>query len=241
MNNLGFSRCMIDSDANAIGRRRRLRGEALAASLVVEAAAVTTMLLWPLLTPGVLRPQIILTPLPPFHGAPDSSRVHPHPAATTRLHATDILYQPPRIPERIATATREPPAISADSLVETVPGVDGSIGNGPAPEILLPKPVPHPSAAFRRSTEVMEALLVHRVQPDYPLMARKMGLSGTVKLQAVIGRDGTVHRIELLEGNPILAKSAEAAVKEWRFEPTRLGGTAVEVQTIITVNFVLER
>ena len=90
------------------------------------------------------------------------------------------------------------------------------------------------------SEGVMEAALIHKVQPEYPAIAKTMGLSGIVRLRAIIGKDGTVRELQLLSGNPILAQSAVAAVREWRYQPTRLSGETVEVETYVTVNFILE-
>lgn len=87
------------------------------------------------------------------------------------------------------------------------------------------------------SAGVMAALLIHRVQPDYPTVAIAMGLSGTVELQARIGTDGTVQELEVVSGNPILARAAIEAVQQWRYQPTRLSGQPVEVETHITVTF----
>jgi TonB family protein len=67
-----------------------------------------------------------------------------------------------------------------------------------------------------------------------------MHLQGTVRLRAIIGKDGSVSELEVLSGNPILVQAAVAAVREWRYRPTRLNNEAVEVETYITVTFVLE-
>ena len=87
----------------------------------------------------------------------------------------------------------------------------------------------------------MNAMLVRRVQPDYPRIAKIIGLSGTVLLRATIRTDGEVHEIEIVSGNPILAEAALRAVRQWQYRPTLLDGEAVEVETEITVNFVLGR
>ena len=87
----------------------------------------------------------------------------------------------------------------------------------------------------------MAALLVHRVEPGYPPIAKTMRLSGTVILHAKIGTDGEVHEVEIMSGNAILAQAAVAAVRQWRYEPTRLSGQPVEVETEVTVNFVLSQ
>jgi protein TonB len=90
------------------------------------------------------------------------------------------------------------------------------------------------------SRGVMDASLIHRVQPEYPATAKLIRLSGTVQLRAIIGTDGRVRELEIVGGNPILAQAAVAAVRQWRYQPTQLSGMPVEVQTQITVTFVLE-
>jgi protein TonB len=91
------------------------------------------------------------------------------------------------------------------------------------------------------SEGVMEAALIYKVQPQYPAAARLMHLQGTVRLRAIIGKDGSVSELEVLGGNPILVQAAVAAVSEWRYRPTRLNNETVEVVTYITVNFVLDQ
>lgn len=87
----------------------------------------------------------------------------------------------------------------------------------------------------------MQGQLVRQVQPRYPEIARDMHLAGTVRLEAIIGTDGTVRSLNLLSGNPILARAAVDAVHQWRYRPTLLNGAPVEVETYITVNFVLSQ
>jgi TonB family protein len=67
-----------------------------------------------------------------------------------------------------------------------------------------------------------------------------MRLSGTVNLRAIIGTDGSVREVQPLSGNALLVNAALAAVRQWRYQPTRLSGEPVEVETYITVNFVFE-
>jgi len=86
----------------------------------------------------------------------------------------------------------------------------------------------------------MAAALIYQVQPKYPAIARTIHLQGTVYLRAIIATDGTVRQLEVISGNPILANPALQAVHQWRYQPTRLNGEPVEVETLITVNFVLQ-
>ena len=91
------------------------------------------------------------------------------------------------------------------------------------------------------SQGVMDAMLVHRVLPEYPPPAKWIHLAGTVVLRATIGTDGTVRNLITVSGNPILTQAARAAVQQWRYRPTMLNGQAVEVETEVTVNFVLNQ
>ena len=85
----------------------------------------------------------------------------------------------------------------------------------------------------------MEAMLVHRVQPEYPAIARAAHISGRVQLRAIIGKDGAVRELQVISGNPLLVQAASAAVLQWRYRPTLLNGEPVEVETYITANFLL--
>jgi TonB family protein len=248
MNDLGgLSQCMMDSDASATGRARRLRWRALVASVFLETGVVAAMLLWPLITPGVLPPRVEVTPLPPFHGARNSIATHPQSSGHTDPRAPKIpqavLLQPSRIPAHVSeTADAEPPNLD-DISGPTTPGGPGIGFPGDGSEVTqIVRPVTprHPNGPLMASTGVMNALLVHRVEPEYPLPAKLMHLSGTVQLRAIIGTDGAVHELEAVSGNPMFVQAARIAVMQWRYQPALLSGKAVEVETIITVNFVLE-
>ena len=63
----------------------------------------------------------------------------------------------------------------------------------------------------------------------------------TVVIKAIISRDGAIEREELLSGSPLLANAALDAVRRWKYRPYYLNGEPVEVETQITVNFVLNR
>jgi TonB family protein len=86
---------------------------------------------------------------------------------------------------------------------------------------------------------VRDARLIHQVQPRYPREAKNAHITGDVKIHAIIGKDGVLKNLELVEGVCVLAKPAMEAVKDWRYEPTSLAGKPVEVDTTITVTFAL--
>lgn len=90
-----------------------------------------------------------------------------------------------------------------------------------------------------RTGAVQLAKLVHSVTPEYPQEAKKMHIEGTVHLHAVIGKDGRVNELSVIDGDPDLARAAMKAVHQWRYEPTLLDGKPVEVNTTISVVFSL--
>jgi len=90
----------------------------------------------------------------------------------------------------------------------------------------------------RRIVSVLtEAQLVNRVEPVYPHIATITGVQGQVKLHAIIARDGSIQSLSAISGHPLLVRAALDAVAQWRYRPYYLNGEAVEVETLITVNF----
>jgi TonB family protein len=87
------------------------------------------------------------------------------------------------------------------------------------------------------SEETARALLIHTVNPSYPPEALAQKLHGTVVLQVVVARDGSVQDVKMVRGYFVLAQAAIAAVKQWRFEPYTLNGHAAATQTSITITF----
>ena len=83
----------------------------------------------------------------------------------------------------------------------------------------------------------MEHLLTHKVDPVYPEAARETNAKGLVVLDAVIGPDGTVRDLRPVSRPDVLEPAALEAVRWWRFEPYRLNGKPVEVETTVAVEF----
>ena len=240
---------MLENDAESRGRARNLRRKALLISVVFEAALLGAMLLWPLITPGVLPGLFNVTPTPPYRGGggaaekPAIPRAHPQ-TSTTNRPALCLFCTKPAAP-----APTRPFNDASVSSGDSAPGIgEGGLDGPPGPgadragmpiEIKKPDPPQH-KLPTRRSEGVMAAALIYKVQPQYPAIARTMHLAGTVYLRAIIATDGSVRQLEVISGNPILANPALQAVRQWRYQPTRLNGEPVEVETFITVNFVLD-
>ena len=79
------------------------------------------------------------------------------------------------------------------------------------------------------------------VRVSYPTLARQMKVQGSVVLQALVGRDGLIQDLRVLSGPAILSSAAQEAVKQWRYKPYFLNGEPVEVETQVTVKFVLSK
>jgi TonB family protein len=93
----------------------------------------------------------------------------------------------------------------------------------------------------RISQGVSQGLLLKKVQPEYPKKARKKHVQGSVLMQAVIGKNSDVTDLHVISGDELLAPSAVEAVKQWKYKPYLLEGEPVEVETKITVNYVLSQ
>ena len=92
------------------------------------------------------------------------------------------------------------------------------------------EPVKLPESAARD-------LLVQPVEPVYPDTAKAGALRGSVVLQVLVGRDGSVQDAKFLQGSLVFGRAAIDAVKQWRFKPYSMNGRAVSVQTVISLNF----
>ncbi len=246
-----LSRCLVEGDAAAAARARRAQRKALVASLGVEAVALAALVLVPLLAIGRLPEMYRVNPVPPY-GVPRGNPQAQHnstkkPASGDQAHPRSGIALPPRIPKDIVTKDDE------EGFVDAVPsGARNSlpIGAIPLPDSAdtrrtPPMPPqttrPQTTRVVKQSEGVQQALLVRRVQPSYPILARQAGVEGTVRLHAVIGRDGTIRELEVLSGHLLLVNAARDAVREWRYQPTLLNGEPVEVETYITVVFQLRR
>ena len=83
-------------------------------------------------------------------------------------------------------------------------------------------------------------MLIHRVEPIYPVLAIQTRREGHVELRAMIGTDGNIQSLQVVAGDPMFKSSAIQAVQQWHYKPTYLNGQAVEVDTYITVVYTLQ-
>lgn len=91
----------------------------------------------------------------------------------------------------------------------------------------------------RISKDVQKGLLIKKVPPDYPEIARQARVQGSVVMHAVIDKNGNIQDLKLISGHAMLAPAAMKAVKDWKYRPYLLQGQPMEVETEIVVNFSL--
>lgn len=216
------------------------------ASFSMQALAVSLLLAIPLLWvqgPPQLHwfdSRILVPPSAPAPAPPGGHRTMRQSNASG-----EQFFQPPTIPRQIASIDDGSGAVPSAPDIGTLgveggtgrrgPGVIGSLGDQMA---IAPPPTPVPTHPLRIS-HWAEGNLVHRVQPNYPPLARQARIEGPVQLRAIISRTGTIENLALLSGHPMLSPAAIEAVTQWRYRPYLLNGEPIEVETEITVNFVL--
>src|SRR5262249_53855312 len=99
--------------------------------------------------------------------------------------------------------------------------------------------VPKPEERITVDHKVQAAKLICKVQPSYPEEARMQRISGTVRMHALIGKDGSIKQLEVLSGPPKLVDAALFAVRQWRYHPTLVDDQPVEIDTTIDVIYSL--
>jgi len=240
-----------DSLIESGGKLRTKRGFTTTLSFVLQACLVAILILIPLLYTEALPKQQLMT----FLVAPPPPPPPPPPPAAAPVKVvkvqTDIvngqLRTPTKIPQKVQMIKEEeqpPPAMAAAGVVGGVPGgVPGGQMGGVIGGIISSTPVAVPKAVtpqrVRVSQGVTQGLLINKVQPNYPPLARQARIQGAVQLQALISKQGTIENLRVISGHPMLSPSAIDAVKQWRYKPYILNGEPVEVETQITVNFTL--
>src|SRR5438309_6500102 len=208
-----------------------------------------------ILIPLIFTEALPRTQLMTFLVAPPPPPPPPPPAATpvrvVKQIQSDLvngqLRTPTKIPQKVQMIKEEeqpPPEMASGGVVGGVPGgVPGGQMGGVIGGIISSTPVSVPKVAtpqrVRVSLGVSQGLLIKKVQPNYPPLARQARIQGTVLLQAEISKDGAIENLRLISGHPMLAPAAIEAVKQWRYKPYVLNGEPVAVETQVQVNFTL--
>jgi len=220
-------------------------------SMLLQVAFLAILILIPLiyteaLPKAMLSTMLVAPPPPPPPPPPPAPTQVIKVKPQVHLMQNNQLVAPKVIPKDVKIIKEEaepdpnmmgmqggvPGGVAGGSMSGVLGGVIGGAGSGPAP----PKPT---QTRIRQGGAVTAASLINKVNPVYPPLARQTRVSGTVRLHAIISKDGSVQQLEVLSGHPLLVQSALDAVRQWRYRPTLLNGEPVEVDTTIDVIFSL--
>jgi periplasmic protein TonB len=229
---------------------------------VLVTAAVMVPMLFPETLPRMETVVSIFTAPgpPPAPPAPQPATAAKAPVRDFQMH-NGTVTAPVAIPDTVARID-EPPLTGAELNGDGGPGgviggvkdgIPGGLANLVAAHAVAPPPPPAPQAApvaakpapaaaitrIKTGGLVQEAMIIHRVIPIYPPIARQMRIAGAVELVGIIGRDGHVQELKVASGHPLLVRAALEAVRQWVYRPTMLNGDPVEVVAPITVTFLL--
>jgi periplasmic protein TonB len=238
-----------DSLIESGNRLRTKRLSTTILSFVLQVGLIGILILIPLIYTDALPKQQLMTflvapPPPPPPPPPPSPAVVKVVRQIQSEMINGQLRQPSKIPQKIQMIKEEdaPPPMMGSGVVGGVPGgvpggsmggiIGGIVGGAAVPKIATPQRV-------RVSSGVSTGLLIRKVTPNYPPLARQARIQGQVILQAEISKEGTIQNLQLISGHPMLAPAAIEAVKQWRYKPYLLNGEPVAVETQVVVNFSL--
>jgi protein TonB len=225
------------------GRARR-RLSVLPISIAAHALAVAVFVIIPLGAEVEVPP--IFSPLK----ADSFIRTAPPAPAPPRDAARAPLPDrgaPISAPTDIGRETPVDPYPRGPEVAGALPSVGAGVGAPPAYGLVAPPPeVPAPAAPVppripRVGSGIREPKKIAHVAPEYPEIARRARIEGTVILEAVLDATGRVESVRVLRSEPLLDEAAIRAVRQWRYSPTELNGVPVPVLMTITVQFFLNR
>ncbi len=114
------------------------------------------------------------------------------------------------------------------------PGINSAAAAGPHVTVA---PAARSATPPRISSGVSAGNLIAPLRPEYPSIAKAAHVEGTVVVDAIISRSGSIESARAVSGPPMLQAAALAAVRQARYRPFLLNGQPTEVQTTITINF----
>jgi protein TonB len=239
-----FEESMIESQiAHASATKQWTMAGSIAFQTVLATALITLPLIHPegLIfhkdTPLVFTPPLPSHPVIPVVRSQPSSRQ----MSTTFSPVTAV---PPLIATLIPTPEHDNmrPAMSGPSsslfgMGETLSSALRNLNTHGTTVTVAPPPAR--TKPLRISGGISSGMLVTPIHPVYPPIARAAGVSGTVVVEAIISKAGTIESLRVISGPEMLRASAMNAIRNARYQPFRLNGEPTEAQTTITVNFTL--
>lgn len=220
-------------------QERKNRSWSLTIAFMLEALLAAILIVIPLVSTGIIPVTTqtpIFAPLAPVHveahSAVNGGRGAPNSRSTPIVIVANSRNS-------ICYLCKPAPSSSQDvngSPNLNIPGeVDEMAGFHPVGNFDVPRSQPEKKRVVM--SVIDPGQLIKRIDPVYPKLAGLTGVSGTVKLHAIISKEGAIESLSVISGHPMLVPAAMDAVSQWRYRPYLLNGKAVEVETFITVNF----
>jgi len=212
-------------------------------SVLFQVTALLALVTFPLLHPEVLpfsMPSALLTAPPP-----PTPPVKPVEVQTVQAAQTSPAISAPSTEPRIRAFSNQPSEPAPLEPISTMTGTvfprGFAVPEGVEPRVSVAQPVDAagPAKAVKVSAGVAQGMLLAPFRPVYPRIAIAAGVEGTVVVQAVISKSGTIESLHVTSGPALLTGAALDAVRAARYAPYRLSGEPVEVETTISVIFKL--
>jgi len=237
-----FEESLVVSQVVPVSATRRWT---VAGSTVLQAAIATVLIVLPLLHPERLAFHasipLVFTPPPPKPPLPQTQSEHTARGATSLALSIPTSGHTSIPREDPGTAIEQPPFIgpitsmnSPVGIADLMPRGDGHGVKVSAAEATTPAKIP-----LRVSKGVLAGMLLSPIRPVYPAIAKAVGVSGTVVVEAIISKTGAIESLYIISGPEMLRNAALDAIRAARYQPFRLNGEPIDIQTTITVNFRL--
>jgi periplasmic protein TonB len=237
-----FGECLVGGGAEEQARRKKIKRSAIAVSVTLQTLALGALVIAPMLAKPAEIKTVTAMPIPPYGHPPQRQPQRTTQPIPHRHLADNYLHLAP-----IEQIISHPPgATDPGPEAPTIPGATSILGSAsqiPIADSRGPeRPVEPPKQTTRlHRSSVDPAMLVRRVEPVFPPLARQIRRSGKVELHAIIATEGSIQSLEVVSGDPMFIQSALDAVRQWRYRPTMLNGQPVEIDTFITVVYTVNQ
>jgi protein TonB len=243
--------CLVEGDAEQRNRERRVRRRALVISVLVQSTVLALLVLVQLFGKTERISAKDFVPIPPYghpsshprgdHRSMDPRRTNPDSRFTFHPPTNATNLRPIADPDPIGPGDLEPSGIGNGTndgpncswCVNT-----GDTNSGPRPPLPVAETPTKPRVV--QMTHLDPAMLIRRIEPVYPALAKQIHKEGRVELRARIATDGTIQLLEIVGGDSMFYLSAREAVSQWLYRPTVLNGQKVEIDTFITVIYTMQ-
>lgn len=237
--------CLVEGDPEQRARERRIRRRALAISIILQSVALVLVVLVPLFG-KTERITTSFVPIPPYYHSSGPAQPAPKgraPRQRSSFFRNNVFSAPTQIPPHVYQGP-----VNGEPLP---PGFHTGSGPDQPCAGCIPiddnRPQPERPTEIRRAppkrivvTHIELALLIRRVEPIYPPLAVQIRREGHVELHAIIATDGAIQSLQAVGGDPLFFPSALDAVAQWRYRPTVLNDHPVEIDTYITVIYIMK-